>query len=464
MVERQSAKAMVMRAMLTCAGEVGFRNVTAAGVRRRFAGSRLRFYCVFRGRRACFEAAHRAESRRLWDRLARAAACRQAHRPLEAALAELGDFARSEPALARGLLVEPRVAGGAAATRHEELLGRYATALDAALRAPERLPSPPAVSAAFMRRDCRVGARRRARARQAAGIRRRRPGAGGDDRVGLRTAGPVRGDGDGRLSTADRYASSRTRRGAVTSMRKKLAITALTALVVLIAGNGGRDQTARRQHPHHRRRRLRADQAARATTTPRSRSTAAARSRTVSGELPAGHRNDQPRIRPPRLGRDHRPAGLHQGRARGDDGRRGAPPLPRRDRRQGPRPRDRQVPRTGADQGLLADHDLQRAAEGRQPDRPRPRLHDGPGADDVRRPGRDRKNPQGRLRLPDRSEDPEDRRRRRHPDRRLPEDRQAAGPTRASSTATSTPAAKPAACRPAASSPSRTAPPLRAPS
>ena len=47
-----------------------------------------------------------------------------------------------------------------------------------------------------------------------------------------------------------------------------------------------------------------------------------------------------------------------------------------------------------------------------------------PVAGRADRPGRDRKNPQGRLRLPHQSEAPEDRRRGRDPDLRPPDDRQ----------------------------------------
>ena len=74
---------------------------------------------------------------------------------------------------------------------------------------------------------------------------------------------------------------------------------------------------------------------------------------------------------------------------------RGPQGLPRGDRRRGLRARGRRLPRKPTDQRRLADHPLQRAQEGRQPDRPRPRLHHRSGRDDPDRPGRDRKNPQG---------------------------------------------------------------------
>ena len=64
------------------------------------------------------------------------------------------------------------------------------------------------------------------------------------------------------------------------------------------------------------------------------------------------------------------------GETGGDDDRRGAQALPGRDRRHRLRQGGGQLPRTAADPGLLADHDLQRAAEERQPDRARPRPPD----------------------------------------------------------------------------------------
>ena len=66
-----------------------------------------------------------------------------------------------------------------------------------------------------------------------------------------------------------------------------------------------------------------------------------------------------PRIRPPRRRRTTGPRGLHAGKLDATDVPPPAAPA-RRDRRRGPRHRGRQVPRTGADQGLLADHPLQR--------------------------------------------------------------------------------------------------------
>ena len=66
-----------------------------------------------------------------------------------------------------------------------------------------------------------------------------------------------------------------------------------------------------------------------------------------------------------------------------------------RDRRRRLRQRGGEVPRTGTDQGRLADHPLQRPEEGRERHDHRPRPPRLPGPDDLHRPDRDRKNPPG---------------------------------------------------------------------
>ena len=179
------------------------------------------------------------------------------------------------------------------------------------------------------------------------------------------------------------------------------------------------------------------------TTTPRSRSTAAARSRNRLRRTAADPRNDQLRIRPPRRGRYHRPAGLHAGKARGDHRRRRPPALPGGDRRQGLRAARSSTfpeqapfpvaspitlfngPRKDGNPTVFAHayttvpvpttfivpvviEKIHKGVYGYRTKAKIPRIASGDG----------------------------------HPDLRPPDDRQS-GPTRASSTATSTPAAKP---------------------
>ena len=144
---------------------------------------------------------------------------------------------------------------------------------------------------------------------------------------------------------------------------------------------------------------------------------------TEDGSIPPALEEDRPLVRQARRSRDPRPAGLHDEEAARHRHQAGAPPLPRRDRRQGLRQGDRLLPRIEADPGLLADHALQRPAQARQPDRPRPRLPQRAGADHLHRPGRDPEGPRRPLRVQDRRQDPEDRRRLRRPRLRPARDR-----------------------------------------
>src|SRR6202000_1363008 len=82
------------------------------------------------------------------------------------------------------------------------------------------------------------------------------------------------------------------------------------------------------------------------------------------------------------------------------------------------------LPRTAAVQGQLADHDLQRQAPQRQPDRARSRLSQRARADHLHRPGRNPEGARRAIRIPHRSEDPADRGRCRDPARRIADDRQ----------------------------------------
>ena len=94
--------------------------------------------------------------------------------------------------------------------------------------------------------------------------------------------------------------------------------------------------------------------------------------------LPADPRKHQHRIRPPRLGRNHRPAGLHQPKLEATTTPRRASACPGAIVGKGYGHAVVAFPESAADPGHLADHALQRPEERRQPDRPRPRLHDGP--------------------------------------------------------------------------------------
>ena len=141
-----------------------------------------------------------------------------------------------------------------------------------------------------------------------------------------------------------------------------------------------RPAAARRRHPHQRRRRLRPEGAAEDTKTRRSPSTAAARSRTVSGDLPPILQDDHDRIRPPRLGRDHRPAGLHGRPSCEATTVAGAPPVcPGAIVGKGDGHAIVNFPEQAPIPASSPITIFNGPPQARQPDRPRPRLHDGPG-------------------------------------------------------------------------------------
>ena len=173
--------------------------------------------------------------------------------------------------------------------------------------------------------------------------------------------------------------------------------------------------------------------------------------------------NHPVRIRQTRLGRHPRPAEMHRGETESDDGAAGAQTLPGRDRRQRLRPRGGQVPRTGPDPGRLADHALQRPGGWVATRRSSPTpISTIPAPTTFIVPVRIETIHNGRYGYRVNTENPQDRRRLRHPHLRLDSRSAGTGPTRARSTATSTPAAPTAACRRSAASASKTAPRCRA--
>jgi AcrR family transcriptional regulator len=141
----------IMEATLTAVGELGYRHGTVAAVLDRYGGYRLQFYRQFGSLGEAYELAHATHCERLATRLLAAGAAASGWRAgLRAALAELGRFAREQPELARGLLIEVHVAGGPALERRNEVLERFSHALDSARRETGSRHSPPPLTAPFM--------------------------------------------------------------------------------------------------------------------------------------------------------------------------------------------------------------------------------------------------------------------------------------------------------------------------
>jgi AcrR family transcriptional regulator len=167
----EDERAAMLAAMLSVSGELGFRRTTAARVAGRVGGSAGRFYAHFATREECFAAAYEQQADALLPRLLAGVeedrgGCRER---VDAVLVTLFDFVTAEEAIARGLMAEVYVAGGAALARHEEVLERLSRVVADACR--ETDPSrhdPPPTAARFIVGGLEESVRRRLAERRAA--------------------------------------------------------------------------------------------------------------------------------------------------------------------------------------------------------------------------------------------------------------------------------------------------------
>jgi AcrR family transcriptional regulator len=140
-----------MRAMLEACGERGYRGVSVQSVIDRYGGNRHQFYAHFPNKAQCYAAAYEYETDRRYRALMEAARAEPTWaRALSTALQQLADLLASEPALARGLLVEVHVAGGSALRRRSQLVTNLTSAIDSARKHAPLRHSPPPMTASFM--------------------------------------------------------------------------------------------------------------------------------------------------------------------------------------------------------------------------------------------------------------------------------------------------------------------------
>lgn len=134
----------IMEAMLVACGERGYREVSVAQVIERYGGSRTQFYRQFSSKEDCYAAAYEWEADRLVGALLAAGRAGPDWRTgLTAGLNELARYCRERPQVAKGLLLEVRVAGGTALAHRRELIERLSRAVDGARRETESRHSPP---------------------------------------------------------------------------------------------------------------------------------------------------------------------------------------------------------------------------------------------------------------------------------------------------------------------------------
>lgn len=146
-----AAGAAIMEAMLTAAGEIGFRDVAVQQVLERSGGHRVQFWERFESKEECFELAHAAWTDRLVAEILTAALAEDEwRRQLRGGIVAFLRFVEDRPALSRALLIEAEVAGGAAAAKRDETIERLGEALDS-IR--EQLPvgeRPPPLTGIFI--------------------------------------------------------------------------------------------------------------------------------------------------------------------------------------------------------------------------------------------------------------------------------------------------------------------------
>jgi AcrR family transcriptional regulator len=148
---RDDERATMLGAVLSLSGELGYREATVERVAERSGHPVGAFYSLFSGREECFALAYELKAEELLARILAAAAdeghgCRGR---VEAALVELVSFATTEETIARAVIAEVYVAGGAALEEHKAVLERLSRAVADACREthPSRHNSPSAAVA-----------------------------------------------------------------------------------------------------------------------------------------------------------------------------------------------------------------------------------------------------------------------------------------------------------------------------
>jgi AcrR family transcriptional regulator len=137
------------RAALELSGEIGYRRMTVRGLLAASDSHRDRFYAAYADKAECYAVGYAAAIEELAARLLGACA-EESDWPaaVRAALVSLDEFVAAEPTLAKGLLAEVHVAGGAALAKRKEVFERLSRAIDRARREtdPSRHSPPPVTS------------------------------------------------------------------------------------------------------------------------------------------------------------------------------------------------------------------------------------------------------------------------------------------------------------------------------
>jgi AcrR family transcriptional regulator len=127
----------VLEAMLLSVGARGYEKASVQEVLERSGISRERFQRSFGGKEACFAQAYEMAADRLCAEVLEEGRGAESWRAgFRAALAHLLRTVAEQPLLAKALLIEVRAARGQAWAKHQQMVERFARAVDSARRQP----------------------------------------------------------------------------------------------------------------------------------------------------------------------------------------------------------------------------------------------------------------------------------------------------------------------------------------
>jgi AcrR family transcriptional regulator len=140
-----------LEAMLLTVGARGYEKATVQEVLERSGISRDRFQRRFGGKEACFAEAYEMAAERICAEALEACHGAESWRAgFRASLAALLRAVAEQPLTARALLIEVRAARGRAWDKHQQLVERFAAAVDMARLEPGARPGATALTAQFV--------------------------------------------------------------------------------------------------------------------------------------------------------------------------------------------------------------------------------------------------------------------------------------------------------------------------
>jgi AcrR family transcriptional regulator len=148
---RRESDEGALEAMLLSVGAKGYDKATVGEVLERSGISRDRFQRRFGGKTACFAQAYEMAADRVCAEVLEAGRGAESWRAgFRAALAQLLRTVAEQPLLAKALLIEVRAARGRAWARHQQLIERFAVAVDSARHQRGARPTVTPLTAQFV--------------------------------------------------------------------------------------------------------------------------------------------------------------------------------------------------------------------------------------------------------------------------------------------------------------------------